>query len=61
MDLTDKLGIQLCATIRKFDALDDMNSKTKEKKKMEGLELVVAFPSQAIPQISIHMPESFQV
>ncbi|XHG01805.1 hypothetical protein AWENTII_005176 [Aspergillus wentii] len=50
-------GIQLCASIRKFDVLDEMN----DKKKMEDLVLIVAFPSQGKLKFSIDMPESFQV
>ncbi|KAE8131103.1 hypothetical protein BDV38DRAFT_289020 [Aspergillus pseudotamarii] len=50
-------GVQLCASIRKFEKLDQLNNK----KKVDGLLLAVAFPSKGKLQISIDMPKTLEI
>ncbi|KAE8165389.1 hypothetical protein BDV40DRAFT_297418 [Aspergillus tamarii] len=50
-------GVQLCASIRKFEELDQLNNK----KKVDGLLLAVAFPSKSKLKISIDMPKTMEI
>lgn len=50
--LTNK-GVQLCATIRRFDALEKLN----HKKKLDGLVLAVGFSFEGKPEMRINMPK----
>jgi hypothetical protein len=54
--LTDKQGIQLCATVRKFDALEKLN----DGKRIDGLVLIVAITPEGL-ELSLDMPKTFAV
>ncbi|KAE8153299.1 hypothetical protein BDV25DRAFT_137055 [Aspergillus avenaceus] len=50
-------GVQLCATIRKFEALEELN----DKKPIDGLVLIVGYSSDGGFNIRVNMPKSFQI
>ena len=54
--LTDKPGIQLCATVREFDALEKLN----DGKRIDGLMLIVAITPEGL-KLSLDMPKTFVV
>ncbi|KAF7627398.1 hypothetical protein AFLA_002779 [Aspergillus flavus NRRL3357] len=49
-------GVQVCATIRKFDTLDLLNNN----KPMDGLVLIIAFTPNGL-EITINLPKTLQV
>ncbi|KAE8421243.1 hypothetical protein BDV36DRAFT_305117 [Aspergillus pseudocaelatus] len=49
-------GVQLCATIRRFDALEQLN----DKKPIDGLILIIAFTPEGL-EIGIDLPKTLQV
>lgn len=55
--LTHQTGLQLCATIPSFKQLEDLN----DKKKIEGLTIVISINSKGKFSASIDLPESFKV
>ncbi|KAK2754427.1 hypothetical protein FQN54_007071 [Arachnomyces sp. PD_36] len=50
-------GVQLCATVRKFDAIEELN----RNKPVDGLVLIVAFKAQGQLEVRVKMPETFKV
>lgn len=50
-------GVQLCATVRKFDALEKLN----HNQKLDGLVLIVGVSPDNKLDIRINMPASMEV